>query len=76
MLASSEEDIAALEHETLILHGIADQVIPLDSTVKLAGLMKRADLHVFAECGHWVQIERMASFNRMVAEFFKNGLKA
>lgn len=76
MLASREEDIAALEHETLILHGIADQVIPLDSTVKLAGLMKRADLHLFAECGHWVQIERMASFNRMVAEFFKDGLKA
>lgn len=76
MLASSEEDIAALPHETLILQGISDQVIPLDSTVRLATLMQRADLHVFAECGHWVQIERMASFNRMVTEFFKNGLKA
>jgi len=75
MLASREEDIAAIAHETLILHGIADQVIPLDSTVRLATLMKRADLHLFAECGHWVQIERMASFNRMVAEFFRNGLK-
>ena len=76
MLASREEDIAAIEHETLILHGIADQVIPLDSTVRLATLLKRADLHLFAECGHWVQIERMASFNRTVAEFFKSGLKA
>ena len=71
-----DEDIAAIEHETLILHGIADQVIPLDSTVRLATLLKRADLHLFAECGHWVQIERMASFNRTVAEFFKSGLKA
>jgi 2-hydroxymuconate-semialdehyde hydrolase len=76
MLASSEDDIAALRHETLILHGVADQVIPLEVTVRLATLMPRADLHVFAECGHWVQIERMASFNRMVAEFFKQGLKA
>ena len=76
MLASREEDVAALKHETLILHGLFDQVIPLESTVRLASLLPRADLHVFAECGHWVQIERMASFNRMVTEFFENGLKA
>lgn len=76
MLASREEDIAALPHETLILHGLSDQVIPLDSTLRLANLLTRADLHIFGECGHWVQIERMASFNRMVTEFFKHGLKA
>ncbi len=76
MLASREEDIAALPHETLILHGLSDQVIPLESTVRLARLLPRADLQVFGECGHWVQIERMASFNRMVTEFFTNGLKA
>ena len=76
MLASREEDIGNIEHETLILHGIADLVIPLDSTLRLASLMKRADLHLFSECGHWVQIERLASFNRMVTEFFKHGLKA
>jgi len=76
MLASCEDDIAKLDHETLILHGMADQVIPVDTAVRLATLMPRSDLHLFAECGHWVQIERMASFNRMVAEFFKNGLKA
>jgi 2-hydroxymuconate-semialdehyde hydrolase len=76
MLASREEDIGAIEHETLILHGIADQVIPLDASVRLATLMKCADLQLFAECGHWVQIERINSFNRIVMEFFKNGLKA
>lgn len=76
MLASREEDIAALQHETLILHGLADQVIPLEAVVRMATLMPRADLHLFAECGHWVQIERLNSFNRMVIEFFKNGLKA
>lgn len=76
MLASREEDIVALPHETLILHGLFDQVIPLDSSVRLASLLTKADLHVFGECGHWVQIERMASFNRIVTEFLKNGLKA
>jgi len=74
--AQAWDDIAALQHDTLILHGKSDQVIPVDAAVRLATLLPRADLHLFAECGHWVQIERMASFNRMVAEFFKNGLKA
>lgn len=76
MLASCEEDIAALPHETLLLHGLSDQVIPLDSSLRLANLLTKSDLHVFGECGHWVQIERLASFNRIVTEFFKNGLKA
>lgn len=75
MLASREEDIAALQHEMLVLHGRFDQVIPLESSVRLATLLPRADLNVFGECGHWVQIERMASFNRVVSEFFTNGLK-
>lgn len=76
LLASDEEDIAALPHEVLILHGKSDQVIPLDSSVRLANLLSRSDLHVFGECGHWVQIERMASFNNMVTDFFNNGLKS
>ena len=75
MLASREEDIAALQHEMLVLHGLFDQVIPLEASVRLASLLPRVDLNVFGECGHWVQIERMASFNRIVSEFFTNGLK-
>ncbi|MEP7349895.1 MAG: alpha/beta hydrolase [Sphingorhabdus sp.] len=76
MLSSAENDISSLQHETLILHGLSDQVIPLSSTMRLAALLPKADLHIFGECGHWVQIERMASFNRMVSEFFQHGLKA
>ena len=75
MLASREEDIAALQHEMLVLHGLFDQVIPLEASVRLASLLPRVDLNVFGECGHWVQIERMARFNRIVSEFFTNGLK-
>ncbi len=75
MLASREEDIAALRHEILVLHGRSDQVIPLESSVRLVNLLPRADLHVFGECGHWVQIERLASFNRIVTKFLDSGLK-
>lgn len=30
------------------------------------------DLHVFANCGHWSQIERSADFNRLVHDFFSD----
>ena len=55
-LASEEKDIRALPHETLVLHGREDEVIPLAASLKLAELIDRAQLHVFGRCGHWTQI--------------------
>lgn len=74
MLASREEDVAALPHEVLLLHGKLDQVIPLEVSVRAVNLIRNADLQVFGNCGHWVQIERAQSFNRIVTHFFKHGL--
>lgn len=74
MLASDEADIAAIPHEVLILHGVHDQVIELDTSVRLNRLIRRSDLVSLGECGHWVQIERAATFNRLVSHFVRNGL--
>jgi 2-hydroxymuconate-semialdehyde hydrolase len=68
-MASEEESIAALAHETLIIHGRDDQVIPLDNSLRLHQLIARSQLHTFGRCGHWVQIEHAARFNRLVGEF-------
>ncbi|WP_163650726.1 alpha/beta hydrolase [Modicisalibacter sp. 'Wilcox'] len=68
-LASPEEDIRALPHETLILHGREDEVIPLEVSYKLAELIDRSQLHVFGRCGHWTQIEHPSRFARMVDDF-------
>lgn len=69
MLAQTEEAIAALPHETLIVHGREDQVIPLVSSVHLHGLIERSQLHVFGRCGHWTQIEQADRFTRLVGDF-------
>src|SRR3546814_7884006 len=39
MLSSREEDIAALPHEVLVLHGKADQVIPQEVSLRLGNLI-------------------------------------
>jgi len=68
-LASPEEKIRALAHETLILHGREDQVIPLANSLRLLSLIPRARLHVFGHCGHWTQIEHAARFAQLVENF-------
>ncbi len=68
-MTSREANIRALPHETLIIHGREDKVIPLSNSLTLAEWIANAQLHVFGHCGHWTQIEHTARFNRLVGDF-------
>ena len=68
-LAVPEERIATLPHETLVIHGREDGVIPLGSAVRLLELIGRAELHVFGQCGHWTQFEHPERFNTVLSAF-------
>ncbi|MBB1648165.1 alpha/beta fold hydrolase [Delftia sp. UME58] len=68
-LASREDDIRRLPHETLVIHGREDRVIPLANAYTLADWIPRAQLHVYGRCGHWTQIEHAARFARLVGDF-------
>lgn len=69
-MCSAEADIRALPHETLIVHGREDRVIPLATSQRLLELIPRAELHVFGRCGHWTQIEHARRFNELLLNFF------
>ena len=68
-LASKESDIAAIDKETLIIHGRDDKVIPAENSLRFSQLISRSQLHVFGRCGHWTQIEHSARFARLVSDF-------
>ena len=68
-LASDPADIAALPHETLIIHGRDDVVVPLANSCRFLELIPRAQLHVFGQCGHWTQIEHASRFSRLLLDF-------
>jgi pimeloyl-ACP methyl ester carboxylesterase len=68
-MATPEDKIRAIPHETLIIHGREDKVIPLDNAYRLLGLIERSELHVFGRCGHWSQIEWAADFNALLVRF-------
>lgn len=68
-LASREEDIRVLPHETLVIHGREDRVLPLSNSLTLSAWIARSQLHVFGRCGHWTQIEHAARFTQLVGNF-------
>lgn len=68
-LASPEHEIRNIAHETLIVHGREDRVIPVSNSITLSNLIPRAQLHIYPQCGHWTQIEHSARFAQLVANF-------
>lgn len=69
MMASKEEDIKKIQHNTLIVHGREDLVIPVSNAHKLFELLPNAQLHIFGKCGHWTQIEHTKGFALLVDSF-------
>lgn len=70
-MTTPEDRIRELVHETLVVHGREDQVIPMSTSLRLAELIDGAHLHVFGHCGHWSQIEHTDAFNRLVIDFLE-----
>jgi len=68
-MESKEEDIKNIKHDTLVIHGREDKVIPPQNSIKLHHLIKKSQLHMFGECGHWTQIEHKDRFNELVSDF-------
>lgn len=68
-MVTPADEIAALPHRTLVVHGRDDQVIPLENALQLLRTVPDVRLHVFGRCGHWTQIEHAEEFNRLVLDF-------
>jgi 2-hydroxymuconate-semialdehyde hydrolase len=68
-MSLTDAQLSAISQDTLIIHGRDDAVIPLEASEKLVRLIDRSQLHVFGQCGHWVQIEHATRFGNMVSEF-------
>lgn len=69
-MAGDQHYIRNIEHETLIIHGREDRVIPLSNSYELIQLIPNAELHVFGKCGHWTQIEHTEDFANQLKIFF------
>jgi 4,5:9,10-diseco-3-hydroxy-5,9,17-trioxoandrosta-1(10),2-diene-4-oate hydrolase len=58
-----------LRHQTLLTWGREDRVNPLDGALVALKTIRKAQLHVFPNCGHWAQIEAAAEFADVCTAF-------
>jgi 4,5:9,10-diseco-3-hydroxy-5,9,17-trioxoandrosta-1(10),2-diene-4-oate hydrolase len=58
-----------LRHHTLLTWGREDRVNPLDGALAALKLIRKAQLHVFGNCGHWAQIEAAEEFAEITTAF-------
>jgi 4,5:9,10-diseco-3-hydroxy-5,9,17-trioxoandrosta-1(10),2-diene-4-oate hydrolase len=60
-----------LRHRVLLIWGREDRVNPIDGALVALKVIRRAQLHVFGRCGHWVQLEQFDEFNRLAMDFLE-----
>lgn len=61
--------LPTLANPTLVLWGTEDRVNPPSGAAALQQRMPACDIALFSRTGHWVQWERAAEFNALVAAF-------
>jgi 2-hydroxy-6-oxonona-2,4-dienedioate hydrolase len=64
--------LAEIAAPTLVIWGRNDRFVPLDTGLRLVAGIADSELHVFNQCGHWVQWEHADRFNRLVLDFLRD----
>ena len=60
-----------LRQHTLLTWGREDRVNPLDGAFVALKTIRKAQLHVFPNCGHWAQIEAADEFRELTTAFLR-----
>ena len=63
--------IGELKMPFLVLWGRDDKFCPVDRGMEIIRACDSARLMVFSQCGHWVQTEKAAEFNKLCVDFLR-----
>jgi 4,5:9,10-diseco-3-hydroxy-5,9,17-trioxoandrosta-1(10),2-diene-4-oate hydrolase len=61
--------IGEIKHQTLLMWGREDRIVPFDSSLHMVHQMTNARLVVFPRCGHWCQVEVPREFEDQIIGF-------
>jgi 2-hydroxy-6-oxonona-2,4-dienedioate hydrolase len=64
--------LSSISAPTLIVWGRNDRFVPMDLGLRLLANIPNSELHIFNNCGHWVQWEHADRFNTLVLDYLKN----
>ena len=65
------DELGRISNRTLIFWGADDRGAAGERALLLFALLPNAELHIFSQCGHWVQWDQAERFNRLVADFLR-----
>lgn len=65
------ECLSSISAPTLIIWGRNDRFVPMDLGLRLLANIPNSELHIFNNCGHWVQWEYADRFNALVLDYMK-----
>ena len=68
------EQLAEIGHESLVIHGREDRVVPVEASHFLSTHLPNAQLHVFPRSGHWAQLEQKRRFKSLIQAFLAGSL--
>jgi 2-hydroxymuconate-semialdehyde hydrolase len=66
---TSQDALAAITQPTLIVHGDDDKIVPAAAGQWFAEHLPNARFELFADTGHWLQIEQGPKFAALLREF-------
>jgi 2-hydroxy-6-oxonona-2,4-dienedioate hydrolase len=64
--------VQSIKVPVLLCHGRDDRVVHFENSLRLLSWIPNSRLVLINHCGHWLQIEHAAEFNRLVDEFVTN----
>ncbi len=67
-----EDRIGEIEHETLIITGDDDKLVPMQNSLNLAAKLPNAKLSIIENGSHMIFVENAVEFNGIVSEFVRS----
>ncbi|HEY8562992.1 MAG TPA: alpha/beta hydrolase [Pyrinomonadaceae bacterium] len=67
----AEDRLSRIEHETLVISGDRDRVVPARNSFNLAEKLPRATLKIIENGSHMLFVENAAEFNEIVSQFVR-----
>ena len=65
----SENKIGAIKHETLVITGDRDNLVPMQNSINLAGKLPNSTLKIIENGSHMIFVENADEFNKIVSQF-------
>ena len=67
-----EDMISEIKHETLVITGDDDNLVPMQNSINLAGKLPNAKLSIIENGSHMIFVENAGEFNRIVSDFVRS----